>query len=1080
MALTLSSSFVTAFESGTVRPILTVSIQTATGDTLADFCTGDEVLSFSGVYNPFTGSVTGAKTLFPVVSSVSVISSGLDPVKRSTTRSDVEFVLLQDGFTETLVSGTKLRGKSVNIFLGTSDMTTHSDWAPVFRGVITEVLPVEGSFQFKCIDHINLLKFKPFYGRWFNEHPLTAAHMLLLEGQAPSAQINDSSFFPGTYTDIGHFNMSLRRSLDNPAAQFPGQFNGGALYGYSQHEVTEGDSLDVLDTLGQIAQMCYGAIFQDESGQIKFVKYDSAASVNATWTVDDIDGLAMTSQYTGMVNQVDIKHGPGVTLGEAKIEYTMTAKDAASQSAYAYPGESKHIRAVALNWPILDHQPALSDLFPATSTGAILQVFTSHGMAGTRDILNKVKTCTITSGDATITTTADTHIDVGQFVTGTGIPTNAYVASVNVRGQVTSFELSHNATDNGAQSLTFTQGRYAGLSADRLAYFKVGSEVVKCNAASADQNTHYVETVFNGLEDPFDANYTDETTFTITHRGQLGTDDVPHNPSDQAQTGGVVDVTMAKHYSDIVLHRFSNGCRMVKVTTSLKQWNIQIGDTVVLDLSDQSKSYPVTYGTSGYEDEEWEVISKEADFVGMRISWTLCEKHTQSAPTVTYGFIDRPEMIEAPNRFNLASSEGQTGQMSVARGFGIAAASGLSITLDPGTATNGLTGETMQAQKTLSLPASKDSYISVDVVNGGISIQSVANTAARPNMSPHRALLGCAVTDGSSVTAVRDLRTRAPIGPLQLDTETMTPGPRGVWNGDFLRWPYGSAQPPAKWELLTGTWDTDAARSETTKFGAYSLSIPTTAVATDIRSEFHSVEENQVYRLSYYQRGHSTSYNLRSYVYWYDKNKTAVSTTTVKDAAVGTADTYELVDEYAKAPSTAVYARVGFSRATGVNALFDDIKFSLSSPAFHVNKNGSNQTVTATLDTVTFSESHANTFDYGANFGSNKFEAPVSGIYQVAYSIALYGNHGSGSKAVAVYLSKNTTSVSSSTPNGTILGSDVNRDMAAGETIEVSRNFPALPLLAGETLMLTVYESTNSVLVYGDANRTTWGARLVS
>ena len=94
MALTLSSSFVTAFESGTVRPILTVSIQTATGDTLADFCTGDEVLSFSGVYNPLAGTPTGAKTLFPVVSSVSVISSGLDPVKRSTTRSDVEFVLL--------------------------------------------------------------------------------------------------------------------------------------------------------------------------------------------------------------------------------------------------------------------------------------------------------------------------------------------------------------------------------------------------------------------------------------------------------------------------------------------------------------------------------------------------------------------------------------------------------------------------------------------------------------------------------------------------------------------------------------------------------------------------------------------------------------------------------------------------------------------------------------------------------------------------------------------------------------------------------------------------------------------------
>lgn len=315
---------------------------------------------------------------------------------------------------------------------------------------------------------------------------------------------------------------------------------------------------------------------------------------------------------------------------------------------------------------------------------------------------------------------------------------------------------------------------------------------------------------------------------------------------------------------------------------------------------------------------------------------------------------------------------------------------------------------------------------------------------------------------------------------MQIDTEAMTPGPRGVWNGDFLRWPHGSEQPPAKWELVTGTWVTDAARSETTKFGAFSLSIPTTGVTTDIRSEYHSVEESQVYRLTYYQQGDSTGYNLKSYIYWYDKNKTAVSTTTVKDAVLGGTGAWELVDEYAKAPSTAVYARVGFSRATGVNAIFDDIKFSLSAPAFHVNKNGNNQTVTATLDTVTFSESHANTFDYGANFASNKFTAPVPGLYQVSYTVALYGNHVSGSKGVAVYLSKNTTDITGSTPNGTILGSDVNRNMASAETVEVSRHYPALPLAAGDTLMLTVYESTNTVQILGDANRTTWGARLVT
>ena len=1083
MSLSLSSAFTLAYEVGSVRPVVSISIFTATGDTLADFCTGDELLAFSGIYNPFTGSTTGAKTMLPVVENVSVISSGLDPVKRTTTRSDLEFTVIQDGFTANLVYANKLRGQSVNIHLGTKEITTHSDWAPVFRGVITEILPVEGSFQFKCMDHINLLKYKPFYGRVFNEHPLRFAEKLLIEGQAPTDQINTSSFFPDSYTDISHYNMSLRRQLHQPGVNpFPGLHlnDDGTL---ATQEYAEGESLDVLEALNQISQMCMGSIFQDETGSIKFVQYNSGASVDATWTLDDIDSLQLTSQYTGLINQVDIKHGPGVTLGENKIEYTVTGKDAASQSAYAYPGESTHIRALSLNWTLLDHQPALADNLPATLTGAYFKVFTSNGLAGTRDLLSQVYTGTIASGDATVAVSANEHIDVGQFVTGTGIPALAYVASVNVRGAVTSFELSANATDTGAQSLTFAQSRYGGLAAGRPGYFKVGAEVIKCTAATVDADSATYEQVFDGLQDPTDTVIPDVTTFTIATRGELDTSDVYHSVADQSDVGGVTDVTMAKAYIDTILHRFSDGCQIVKVTTSLKQWAVQIGDTVVLNLGSQAKKFPIVYGidpATGWTTEEWEVIGKEADFSGMQIAWTLCQKHTQSAPTVTYGYIGRPEMIPAPNRLNIASSSGQTGQTSIARGFGVAAASGFAVTVSSGTATNGLAAEVIKSSREITLPASKDSYISVDVVNGGISVQSVANNAARPNRSPHRAWLACGVTDGSGVTAVRDLRTRAPIGPMQIDTEAMTPGPRGVWNGDFLRWPHGSEQPPAKWELVTGTWVTDAARSETTKFGAFSLSIPTTGVTTDIRSEFHSVEESQVYRLSYYQQGDSTSYNLKSYIYWYDKNKTAVSTTTVKDAVLGGTGAWELVDEYAKAPSTAVYARVGFSRATGVNAIFDDIKFSLSAPAFHVNKNGNNQTVTGALATVTFSESHANTFDYGANFASNKFTAPVPGLYQVSYTVALYGNHGSGSKGVAVYLSKNTDDITGSTPNGTILGSDVNRNMASTETVEVSRHYPALPLAAGDTLMLTVYESTNSVQILGDANRTTLGARLVT
>ena len=63
--------------------------------------------------------------------------------------------------------------------------------------------------------------------------------------------------------------------------------------------------------------------------------------------------------------------------------------------------------------------------------------------------------------NTTVTCDASNKIAVGMGVSGTDIPTNATVASVNTVGAVTSFTLSAAATSSGAVTngtLTFTPG----------------------------------------------------------------------------------------------------------------------------------------------------------------------------------------------------------------------------------------------------------------------------------------------------------------------------------------------------------------------------------------------------------------------------------------------------------------------------------------------------------------------------------------------------------------------------------------------------------------------------------------------
>jgi len=63
--------------------------------------------------------------------------------------------------------------------------------------------------------------------------------------------------------------------------------------------------------------------------------------------------------------------------------------------------------------------------------------------------------CVVTQNDATVTHTADTKITVGMHITGDGIASGAFVASLNGSSNE-SFEMSQNGGGNGANTVTLT------------------------------------------------------------------------------------------------------------------------------------------------------------------------------------------------------------------------------------------------------------------------------------------------------------------------------------------------------------------------------------------------------------------------------------------------------------------------------------------------------------------------------------------------------------------------------------------------------------------------------------------------
>jgi len=201
---------------------------------------------------------------------------------------------------------------------------------------------------------------------------------------------------------------------------------------------------------------------------------------------------------------------------------------------------------------------------------------------------------------------------------------------------------------------------------------------------------------------------------------------------------------------DKLLARYKYGCPEVEVETLLTKYLIQIGDLVTITNSDY-----IDYGKDGItSSDKWEVVGKETDVFASppKIKWRLAYAGT-NAITRT-GRAPFSDYTLDSGKIEEAGSPSIT-QAWVESGLNVTIDAGLVGDLQPGVTTNGTGWRTKIAEAVAkTYTASKDTYVFVDIVNGGIAYHEVANGAAAPSLPDHMVLVSKVITDGAAITSV--------------------------------------------------------------------------------------------------------------------------------------------------------------------------------------------------------------------------------------------------------------------------------------------------------------------------------------
>lgn len=665
-----------------------------------------------------------------VIYTVSPISIDVDPLSRMFGISECVIEYDLDWFRHYLINY-RMIGKLVRVYIGDYN-TDVANYIHYFSGFIKSDPDLDHEDKkitltltdiFSKLKEADCRKFVTA-DKFLNTHPITLIYNIL-SSFLGSSFINSSSFdiSDSAYNTISHFVISR---------------GGFSLSGYGKETkhidtgpyVTQLTGFDVISSLCDLIR---GTLYIDSSGKISFKL--SGGSTVANLTYDDIlpDTFKQIADETKTINKVIINYdklfedrelvsafvGYGATQAEKKAgdySQTLTVRNQTSIAANAVTDVSNTAFHHEYNCDWIQN---CTELMTTAMAGATSLIFCgrTHALSGS-------------NGAYPVLASQGAHLK----------PSSSPARPVYLR------LVPYTTLLPGSKVRFYGQLNLTGVLQNR------SSEVI---TISSDWLLGYYQTfdeyLYSSLTGVIDKLYSFNGLGATTSATTL--DNYSIYSGNELNGTAVFDITILKYYANNIISRFSDGCPVVEFETSFAQYALEIGD--IITITNENYIY---YGHDGITDSyTWEVVSKECNPSTGTIKFKVMFYGANTDPLTD-------EYITKSVRLAATEVAGDLVYCDSPTGMSISDVSGSALTgkISPGGINyNGYSRTPVLIDNDdHTFTASKDTYIYLDTVTGGMVFHETAVGAGTPTLSSRQKLLSKITTNSSGVTANVDLKNK--------------------------------------------------------------------------------------------------------------------------------------------------------------------------------------------------------------------------------------------------------------------------------------------------------------------------------
>ena len=659
----------------------------------------------------------------PTLVSLSDISREIDVWEGTGTVNTISVDVLSDSYSREMLVNQGTRGAYAVVKIGPDDGS--STRLNVFVGTVIEVIPRPGIINIKMKSAQRVLADLQVYAKkWGNQHPLEMITYLFSDAGLSTTFYNSSSFAYDSDLTRSHFVCGHETYLSafDPCADL------------KKHKV---------DTLVMaIAPLLNGVLTTRESGKIEFIVFDTSASVDHVWGMDDIFDFQVKKLYDSIINEVTVE-------GSYSVE-TQAAEDArASIAQFGGEAQAAKVDLSSLNSTFSNAVFRIRDTASKTLFGTVFPA----GLAKTAYTASARLGLTWIGGHAE----AFSAMTAASPGVGDSFIVNDYLVH-NMCGTRATFD---------SVTQTFSQSANALLSDSRLGYLLVDREIIKVDRCVIGNyfswisyqylNSSGTKILIPPISDSAPAAEKTEgwaavvpnsASYRVLERGVSGGDAATTHDARSI----VYDITMLMDAAQFRLSRAAYGCPEISFKTDLSKIDAQVGDIVTLVVP---KELFCSYGNEGIGSTmKWQITGKKMILLDDKphIDFTLTFAWEDSPPSPTYV----SEITSANNNSLLGqASAGVVAQdttlVHVASGFTLTTTATLKYSIGSGVLTNAVARFSFR-NFTSEVLASKDTYVYANTFTKSISVRAVALGAAAPTYSASCFPLYKLVSDGTTIT----------------------------------------------------------------------------------------------------------------------------------------------------------------------------------------------------------------------------------------------------------------------------------------------------------------------------------------